>query len=285
MSPDTIRTIFDVASLTSVLVLLVLGMAVIVGMMRVFNLCHGELVLLGAGVAYLTHSWFGSVLLGIVLAPLVVGLFGAGLERTVVRRFYANPAGALLATFAVGFLIRAIVLWRMSTQGAPVPAPIDGTVAIGDAQVSAWRLVIIVVVILAVAGTYALLNRTPAGLRVRATLDNKELASAAGISTGAMYTGTYAFGSALAGLAGAMIVPLQTLYPNLGLDNLIPMFIAVMVGGLGSLEGPLLGAVAIGVPGALLPTWTSAVYAQVIVIFAAIVFMRLRPGGLISRDT
>jgi branched-subunit amino acid ABC-type transport system permease component len=285
VSPDTIRTIFDVASLTSVLVLLVLGMAVIVGMMRVFNLCHGELVLLGAVVAYLTHSWFGSVLLGIVLAPLVVGLFGAGLERTVVRRFYANPAGALLATFAVGFLIRAIVLWRMSTQGAPVPAPVDGTVAIGDAQVSAWRLVIIVVVILAVAGTYVLLNRTTAGLRVRATLDNKELASAAGISTGAMYTGTYAFGSALAGLAGAMIVPLQTLYPNLGLDNLIPMFIAVMVGGLGSLEGPLLGAVAIGVPGALLPTWTSAVYAQVIVIFAAIVFMRLRPGGLISRDT
>jgi urea transport system permease protein len=285
MSADTIRTIFDVASLTSVLVLLVLGMAVIVGMMRVFNLCHGELVLLGAVVAYLTHSWFGSVLLGILLAPLVVGLFGAGLERTVVRRFYANPAGALLATFAVGFLIRAIVLWRMSTQGAPVPAPIGGAVAIGDARVSAWRLVIIVVVILAVAGTYALLNRTSAGLRVRATLDNKELASAAGISTGAMYTGTYAFGSALAGLAGAMIVPLQTLYPNLGLDNLIPMFIAVMVGGLGSLEGPLLGAVAIGVPGALLPTWTSAVYAQVIVIFAAIVFMRLRPGGLISRDT
>jgi branched-subunit amino acid ABC-type transport system permease component len=285
MSADTIRTIFDVASLTSVLVLLVLGMAVIVGMMRVFNLCHGELVLLGAVVAYLTHSWFGSVALGILLAPLVVGLFGAGLERTVVRRFYANPAGALLATFAVGFLIRAIVLWRMSTQGAPVPAPISGTVAIGDAQVSAWRLVIIVVVILAVAGTYALLNRTSAGLRVRATLDNKELASAAGISTQAMYTGTYAFGSALAGLAGAMIVPLQTLYPNLGLDNLIPMFIAVMVGGLGSIEGPLLGAVAIGVPGALLPTWMSAVYAQVIVIFAAIVFMRLRPGGLISRET
>jgi branched-chain amino acid transport system permease protein len=120
---------------------------------------------------------------------------------------------------------------------------------------------------------------------VRATLDNKELASAAGISTSAMYTGTYAFGAALAGLAGAMIVPLQTLYPNLGLDNLIPMFIAVMVGGLGSLQGPLLGAVAIGVPTALLPTWTSSVFAQVIVIFAAIVFMRLRPGGLVSRDT
>jgi branched-chain amino acid transport system permease protein len=284
MSADTIRTIFDVLSLTSVLVLLVLGMAVIVGMMRVFNLCHGELVLLGAVVAYLSHTWFGSVMLGIALAPFVVGLFGAGLERTVVRRFYANPAGALLATFAVGVLIRAIVLARMSSQGAPVPAPVGGTVAIGDASVSAWRLVIVVVVIAAVAATYLALTRTSIGLRVRATLDNKELASAAGISTSAMYTGTYAFGAALAGLAGAMIVPLQTLYPNLGIDNLVPMFIAVMLGGLGTLEGPLLGAVAIGVPSALLPTWISSVFAQVIVIFAAIVFMRLRPGGLVSRD-
>ncbi len=285
MSAETIRTAFDAVSLTSILVLLVLGMAVIVGMMRVFNLVHGELVLLGAVVAYLSHSWFGSVALGILLAPLLVGLFGAGLERTVVRRFYDNPPGALLATFAVGYLIRAIVLARMQTQGAPVPAPLEGTFTLGDARLSVWRLVIIVAVVLAVAGTYVLLTRTRLGLRVRATLDNRELASAAGISTDRMYMGTYAFGSALAGFAGAMIVPLQTLYPNLGLDNLVPMFIAVMVGGLGSLEGPLLGAVAIGLPNALLPTWMSATFAQVIVIGAAIVFMRLRPGGLISRDT
>lgn len=284
MSPTTIRTIFDVTSETSILVLLVLGMAVIVGMMRVFNLCQGELVLLGAVVAYLTHSWFGSVLVGILLAPILVGAFGAALERTVVRRFYTNPAGALLATFAVGVLIRAIVLARMSTQGAPVPAPVGGTVPVGPADVESWRLVIIAVVIAAVAATYVAFTRTSIGLKIRGTLDNTELAAACGISTSAMYTGTYAFGSALAGLAGAMIVPLQTLYPNLGFDQLVPMFIAVMVGGLGSLQGPLLGAVAIGVPTALLPTWISAVFSQVLVIFAAIVFMRLRPGGLISSD-
>ena len=285
MSAETIRTVFDAVSITSVLVLLVLGMAVIVGMMRVFNLCHGELVLLGAVIAYLSYTWTGSVLLGIVLAPLLVGVFGAALERSVVRRFYANPAGALLATFAVGFLIRAIVLARMKTQGAPVPAPLGGTFTLGDAQLSQWRLVIIGVVVVTVAGMFVLLRRTSLGLRVRATLDNKELAAAAGISTDAMYTGTYAFGSALAGFAGAMIVPLQTLYPNLGLDNLIPMFIAVMVGGLGTLGGPLLGAVAIGAPSAVLPTVMSSTFAQVLVIFAAIVFMRFRPGGLISRDT
>jgi branched-subunit amino acid ABC-type transport system permease component len=284
MSAHTIRTIFDVTNLTSVLVLLVLGMAVIVGMMRVFNLCQGELVLLGAVVAYLTHSWFGSTALGILLAPLVVGLFGAGLERSVVRRFYGNPAAALLATFAVGFLIRAIATARMTTQGRLVPAPIGGSVRIGNAQIETWRLVIIAVAVAAVAVTYLALSRTSIGLRVRATLDNPDLAGAAGISTAAMYTGTYAFGAALAGLAGAMIVPLQTLYPSLGFDHLIPMFIAVMVGGLGTFQGPLLGAVAIGVSTALLPNWISPVYAQVLVILAAIIFMRLRPAGLISRD-
>ncbi|MBX5440819.1 MAG: branched-chain amino acid ABC transporter permease [Solirubrobacteraceae bacterium] len=284
MSPETIRTIFDVASLTSILVLLVLGMAVIVGMMQVFNLCQGELVLLGAVVAYVAHEWLGSVLLGILVAPFAVAAFGAVLERTVIRRFYANAAGALLATFAVGFLIRAIVLARMSSQGEPVPAPIDGTVGIGGADVSAWRLVIIVVVVLAVAATYLSLTRTAIGLRVRATLDDVELAAASGISTRRMFTGTYAFGAALAGLAGAMIVPLQALYPSLGFDNLVPMFLSVMVGGLGTLHGPLLGAVALGVPTALLPTWIDSVLSQVLVIFAAIVFMRLRPGGLVNRD-
>jgi branched-subunit amino acid ABC-type transport system permease component len=285
VSPHTIRTIYDVLSATSVLVFLVLGMAVIVGMMRVFNLCQGELVLLGAVIAYLTNRFLGSVLVGIILAPLVMGVFGAVLEQTVVRRFYRSPTGALLATFAVGLLIRAIVLARMQTQGALVPAPLSGSLAVGGARLAEWRLVIMLVVIGVIAGMYVLLNRTSYGLRVRATLDNRELASSVGISTARTFTTTYAFGAALGGLAGAMIVPLQTLYPNLGLDNLIPMFIAVMVGGLGTLVGPLLGAVAIAVPTALLAEWTNAAYSQVIVIFAAIVFMRLRPAGLLSRTS
>lgn len=283
MSQTVVRSIFDVVSLTSIIVLLVLGMAVIVGMMRVFNMCQGELVLLGALTVYLTNEWVGSVVLGMVLAPIVVGLFGLLLERLVIRRFYASPAGALLATYAVGFLIREITRARMNVQAGAVTPPIDGTVSIGGAQVSAWRVVIIVATLLVVVGCFLILNRTSLGLRVRGTLDNPELVAASGVSTRVMYAGTYAFGSALAGLAGALIVPLQTLYPNLGLDNLIPMFISVMVGGLGTFEGPLMGAAAVGAPSAALPIWVSPVIAQVVVVLAAIVFMRFRPSGLKSR--
>lgn len=283
MSSDLVRVIFDTLSVTSILVLLVLGMAVIVGMMRIFNLCQGELVMLGAVTAFLTYSWSGSVLLGILLAPIVVGLFGSVLERLVIRRFYANPAGALLATFAVGFVIREVVRTQMTSQGAPVPAPLPGSFDVLGASLPTWRLVIIVVTFAVVVVSYLVLSRSAIGLRIRATLDNRELAEATGISTSRMYAGTYALGAGLAGFAGALIVPLLTLYPDIGLDNLVPMFIAVMVGGLGTFEGPLLGAVVIGVPAGLMPSLIGTVFAQVVVILGAIVFMRLRPSGLISR--
>jgi branched-subunit amino acid ABC-type transport system permease component len=284
MSAVTIRELFDALSITSILVLMVLGMAVIVGMMRVLNLCHGELVLIGAVTAYLTYQWTGSSLLGILLAPIVAGLFGAALERTVIRRFYDSPPGALLATFAVGYIIREVVRARMKAQAGVIPAPVTGSISAGGAHLPIWRLIIMVVTVLAVAGCYLLLTRTPVGLKIRATLDNPSLASASGISINVVYAGTFAFGSALAGLAGALIVPLQTLYPDLGLDNLIPMFIAVMVGGLGGFAGPLLGAVAIGIPLGIVPAHINPVFAETLVVAAAIVLMRLRPAGLISKS-
>ncbi len=283
MSPETVRIIFDTLSVASILVLLVLGMAVIVGMMRIFNLCQGEFVMLGAVVAYLASVWLGSSLLGIILAPIFVGLFGSVLERLVIRRFYGSPAGALLATFALGFVIREVVRALMTQQGAPVPAPLPGNFEFMGANLPVWRLVIMIGTITVVALAYFGLARSAIGLRVRATLDNRELAEATGISTSRMYAGTYAVGAGLAGFAGAMIVPGRILYPDLGIDNLIPMFIAVMTGGLGTIEGPLLGAFALGVPSGLMPALINPVFAQVVVIVGAIVFMRFRPAGLVSR--
>ncbi len=278
-----VRGVFLTASSTSVLVLLVLGMAVIVGMMRVINMAQGDFVLLGAVTAFVVHDLTGSALLGMIAAPIVVGAIGAVLERTVIRRYYGNPAGALLLTFAIGFFIREVVRSRMETQSTTVPAPIPGYLTVAGANLEIWRLVIILVSIVVVAGCWLTLTRTSIGLKVRATLDNPELAAATGISVNAMYTGTFAFGSALAGLAGGLIVPIQTLYPDLGLNNLTPMFISVFIGGLGSLFGPLLGAVLIGVPQYGLALVISGVLAQVVVLAAAIVFMRLRPLGLFGK--
>lgn len=278
-----IRAAFDTLSLTSILVLLVLGMAVIVSMMRVFNLCHGELVLLGAACSLLSERWFGSAVLGMVLAPFVVGAVGFVLERTVISRFIGRPAGALLATFAIGLIIREITRARMTVQALAVTPPIDGTFAVGGTLLSTWRLVLIVAVVVILVGCWFLVARTDIGLRVRATLDNPGLAEAAGIPTRLVFSGTYAFGAALAGLGGALIVPVQTFYPDLGVQYLVRSFIAVMLGGIGTFMGPILGASTIGVAGGLLPLWIDGYITDVIIIVAAIVVMRVRPAGLFAR--
>lgn len=280
MNAQIIRGIFDVLSLSSVLVLLVIGMAIIVGMMKVFNMCQGELVLLGAVTAYLCSTYLNNLWIGILLAPFIVGFFGLFLERTIIHRFYLNPQGALLATFAIGLVMRESLRTRMSTQSSPVDAPIQSSINIGGASLPIWRMVIMAVTFLLALSIGYVLLKTDLGIKVRATLDNPNLVSVSGISTKWMYAGTYAFGSALSGFAGAMIVPLQTLYPNLGYDNLILMFIAVMIGGLGQFAGPIAGAVLIAVPGAMIGQIISPVSGQLLVLFLAILFMRFRPGGI-----
>jgi branched-chain amino acid transport system permease protein len=163
-----------------------------------------------------------------------------------------------------------------------VPEPIGGSIDIGAMHISAWRFTIIVITLLVMAGCYLLLSRTSFGLRMRATLENPSLARASGISTPLMYGATFAFGSALAGLAGALIVPVFSLYADLGLRFLIQGFVAVMVGGVGSFIGPVAGAGVIGTLSAALPWVMAPVVADVLVFVLAIVFIKFRPQGLIA---
>jgi branched-chain amino acid transport system permease protein len=131
-------------------------------------------------------------------------------------------------------------------------------------------------------GCYLLLSRTTFGLRVRATLENPALARASGISTAAMYGTTFAFGAALAGLAGALLVPVFSLFADLGIRFLIQGFVAVMVGGVGSFIGPVAGAAVIGTLSAALPWVMAPVVADILVFVLAIVFIKFRPQGLLS---
>lgn len=276
-----VRTVFDVLSLTSILVLLVLGMGVIVSMMGVFNLAHGELVLLGALSVYLAQEAGVPTWLGMLAAPVAVGAVGFGLERSVIRRFYARPVAALLGTWALGLIIREVVRVGIGGVSKSVRPPLFGSFVLAGASLSKWRVVIVVVTLAVVAAAYVFLRRSSLGLRVRATLDNPALAKASGIPTRRVYSGTFAFGAALAGLAGALVVPLQSIYPELGVTFLMRSFLAVMIGGMGSFEGPILGAGLIGVPSGVLPFAMSSVFADVLVFALAIALMRFRPEGLL----
>jgi branched-chain amino acid transport system permease protein len=274
--------LFEILSFGAIVVLVVLGLGIIASMMGIFNFAQGEFVLLGAYVTYIVHSAGLPVWLGMLAAPFVVGALGLVLERTIVRRFYAAPIVAMLGTYALGLIIREVVRGLIGGLYLSVPEPLGGSVTIGTMHFSTWRLVIILITALVMIGSYLLLARTAFGLRIRASLENPALARASGISTNAIYGATFAFGAALAGLAGALIVPVFSLFADLGLRFLIQGFVAVMVGGVGSFAGPVAGAGVIGTLAAALPWIIPPVIADVLVFVLAIIFIKFRPQGLLS---
>ena len=277
-----IKFVFDIVAFTSVMVLIVLGLGVIASMMGVFNFAHGELVLLGAYTVYLSDAHGLGTWPGVIAAPFVVGLIGLALERTIIRRFYQTPIIAMLGTYAVGLIIREIVRGLLGGHYKSIPEPISGAFAIGGLEFSWWRSFIIVTTLLVIAGSWLLLARSLIGLRVRGALENPMLARACGISTGRLYALTFAFGAALAGLAGALIVPLYQLSADIGIRFLVQAFLSVMLGGVGTFGGPVLGATAVGGMAAGLPWVVMPVLADPLVFIIALVVVRMRPQGFIT---
>jgi len=279
---STFVAAFEILSFGAIIVLVVLGLGIIASMMGIFNFAQGEFVLLGAYITYLAFSRGVPIWAGMVAAPFIVGGLGFVLEALIIRRFYAAPIVAMLGTYALGLIIRESVRGLIGGFYLTVPEPIGGSIDLGNMHISAWRFTIIVITLLVMAACYLLLSRTSFGLRVRATLENPALARASGISTPLIYGTTFAFGAALAGLAGALIVPVFSLFADLGIRFLIQGFVAVMVGGVGSFIGPVAGAGLIGTLSAALPWVMSPVVADVLVFVLAIAFIKFRPQGLIS---
>jgi len=277
-----VRFSFDILAFVSVMVLIVLGLGIIASMMGMFNFAHGELVLLGAFTVFLAHDIGIGIWWGILAAPLLVGLFGFLLERAIIQRFYASPVIAMLGTYAIGLVIREIVRGILGGQYRPVPEPWPGYYVVGGQEFSIWRSFIIVTTLAAIAGSWLFLSRTSFGLRIRGSLENPMLARACGISTRKLYSLTFAFGAALAGLAGALIVPLYQLSADMGLRFLVQGFLSVMLGGVGTFAGPVFGGAAVGAMASGLPWVVEPVLADPLVFVIALIVVKLRPQGLIS---
>src|SRR6266404_1216495 len=278
-----IKLAFDILAFTSVMVLIVLGLGVIASMMGIFNFAHGEFVLLGAYTVYLFESSRFSAWAGILAAPIVLALVALVLERLIIRRFYAVPIIAMLGTYAIGLVIRETVRGLLGGHYKSVDEPLPGAFTLMGIDFSTWRAFIIVVTLLVVVGTWAFLARTSVGLQVRGSLENPMLARASGISTTRLYALTFAFGSALAGLAGALIVPLYQLSADIGTRFLVQAFLSVMLGGVGTFEGPVLGAAVVGTTAAGLPWFVIPVLADPLVFVLALLIVKLRPQGFITQ--
>ena len=283
MMSSVVAFFFDVLAYSSIFVLVVLGLGVIASMMGIFNFAHGEFVLLGGYTVYAFQTNGLPVWAGMLAAPIVVGLIGLALERVVIRRFYATPIVAMLGTYAIGLALRESVRSLLSGQFYSVTAPLVGSFSFGEISVSRWRTAVILITFAVMTGSYLLLTRTRFGLQVRAALENPALARASGISTSRVYAATFAFGSALAGLAGGLMVPIYAVSADMGVPFLIKSFLAVMLGGMGGFEGAIAGAALVGAGSAALPWMIKPVVADVLVFVIAIAIVKVRPQGLLSK--
>ena len=277
-----VRFIFDMLAFTSIMVLVVVGLGVVASMMGIFNFAHGELVLLGAYTAFVLQGLGLDPWWGIFAAPVAVGAVGLLIERTVVRHFYDAPVIAMLGTYALGLIIRELIRGFLGGHYETVTEPLPGFFRIGAMQFSRWRAVIIIVTVFVIAGSWGFIARTRIGLQIRGSLENPMLARACGISTSKLYALTFAFGSALAGLAGALIVPLYQLSADIGLRFVVQGFLSVMLGGAGTFEGPLAGATVVGGLTAGLPWAVPPVVADPLVFVIALLIVKLRPQGLLG---
>lgn len=277
------QILFEIVSYSAVMLLIVVGLAIVVNMMGIFNFAHGEFVLTGAYVHWVMVGQGISPVLAILAAPVAVGLLGAGLEMTVVRWFYRAPVAAMFGTYAVGQIVREAIRWATGGVYHSVPEPLTGTVALLGASMPVWRLVIIACAVSMVVASLLVLNRTHVGLRARAALENPLLARASGMSTSRIYTATFALSAALAGLAGALIVPIYSLSGDLGLRFLIQSFLAVLLGGADLIAGAMAGAGVVGALNTTMPWVVSPAFAEILLVVIALTIIRTKPAGLVNR--
>jgi urea transport system permease protein len=273
----------EVVYAIATLILVSLGLAIVFGMMRVINLAHGEFLVMGGYAATLAvHHGVNFWVSILVVPPIVVGIIGVAIERTIIRFLYGRMFETMLATWGLSLFLVGLmtVIFGDDTEGVPMSFP---GLHIGAYQESGYNLFIIAFSVLLIGIVYAFLRYTRFGLLARATMQNVAMASALGTNTSGVYAATFAFGAALAGLAGGVIAPIAGVVPTTGASYIGQAFITVLGGGASALAGVVSAAILFGSVGQAATFASNAVFGEVALLAAAIVLIRLLPEGITGR--
>ncbi len=267
--------------------LLSLGLAVIFGLLNIINFAHGALYMMGAFAAWFLLQYAG---LGywpsLVLAPVVVGLFGMILERTMLRRLAKlDHLYGLLLTFGLALIIQGLFRNEFGSSGMPYPVPtiLESGRNLGFMYLPNYRAWVIVFSLAVCLGTWYIVERTKLGSYLRAGTENPALVQAFGVNVPLMITLTYGFGVALAALAGVLAAPIYQVNPLMGSDLIIVVFAVVVIGGMGSIIGSVITGFVLGLVEGLTKFFYPEASNTVIFVIMAIVLL-VRPAGLFGRE-
>ncbi|MGH6808261.1 MAG: branched-chain amino acid ABC transporter permease [Ensifer adhaerens] len=287
------------------LFLMAAGLTLIFGVMGLINLAHGSLYMIGAFACATVAAATGSFWIGLIASLTAAAGVGAIIEVAVIRRLYdRDHLDQVLATFALILILSEGARWLFGSFPLylDIPPLLQGAVPLpGGGQYQLYRLAIIGVGVAVAAGLYLLISRTRLGMRIRAGESDREMIGALGVDIGTLYTVVFALGAALAGLAGALVGALQSVQVGMGEPVLILAFVVIVIGGIGSIKGALVGAVIVGVvdtmgrfllpsllaltmPASQATTIGAAVASMLIYVVMAFI-LAFRPSGLFSAQS
>jgi branched-chain amino acid transport system permease protein len=266
--------------------MLSLGLAVIFGLLNIINFAHGALFMMGAFVAWMLLEYAGiGYFPALILAPLIVGAFGLVMERTIIRPLYGlDHLYGLLLTFGVALIIEGLFRNAYGSSGMPyrIPAALQGATNLGFMFMPNYRGWVVVVAIVVCFATWALIEKTFLGARLRAATENPGLVQAFGVNVPRLITLTYAGGVALAAFAGVLAAPIYSVNPNMGSNFINTVFAVVVIGGMGSIMGSIITGFGLGVVEGLTKVFYPQASATVIFLVMVIVLLA-RPRGLFGK--
>ncbi|MFK8077163.1 MAG: branched-chain amino acid ABC transporter permease [Granulosicoccus sp.] len=261
------------------------GLTIIFGMMNFVNFAHGVLYTVGAYFCYQFITITDSFWLGLLITPFAVGLFAYLIERLLIRRLYKlDHAVQILITIGVMLVIRESILIIWGTVPKPVSTPdlLSGVIFLGDFVYPKYRLFIVFATSIIAIALWFLLERTKFGIQVRAGSENPKMVSLLGIDTERLFATTFVLGVALAGIAGALLTPIRGADAFAGVEALGIAFVVVVIGGMGSFTGALLGGLIVGI----VQSFTAIIWPQgsnVMIYSVMATIILLRPNGLFGR--
>ncbi|MFM7633076.1 MAG: branched-chain amino acid ABC transporter permease [Betaproteobacteria bacterium] len=267
--------------------MLSLGLAVIFGLLNVINFAHGALYMMGAFLAWMGLQYFGiSYWVMLLLAPLMIALFGMVIERSMLRWLYQlDHLYGLLLTFGITLIIEGVFRSFYGVSGQPfaVPPQLAGATDLGFMMLPIYRAWVVVASLVVCLVTWFVIEKTRLGAYLRAGTENPRMVEAFGINLPLMVTLTYGFGVALAAFAGVLAAPVLQVSPLMGSNLIVTIFAVVVIGGMGSILGSIVTGLALGVIEGLTKVFYPELSSTVVFIIMAIVLL-VRPAGLFGRE-
>jgi len=280
-------------TLGSLFLLVGLGLTFTFGQMGVINMAHGEFIMAGAYVPYVLQTTVfegaqgAALIVALPVAFVIAGLLGVVMERLLLRRMAGRPLDTLLVTFGVSLILQQAAkdLFSANNKEVVTPTFLRGQTSLLGVTITHTRMFILVVVLASMAGVAVFLGKLAAGRRMRAVMQNRDLASVSGLPVSRVDSTTFFLGSGLAGVAGVAVSLIGSVGTSTGTSYVLFAFLVVIVGGVGSLKGAVIAALALGLLNSYVEFWTSSSLAKAAVFAFVVLFLQWRPNGIVSFRT